>query len=459
MTVKIPASPEELAEILNDAAAMKELWADKDSFGEFIQSYADNLRKADRGELDAQAREQMQLVLAEYLKENRVEQAPPVAFTGRSQRPGIEGIDTSACRALYSKYSPGVKADGVFADCAEFFQATWHRPDLLRASRRAELGPKLGKLTEIMNSFGSEVPADGGFLIPEVLRSNLLEMSLESAVVRPRATVIPMDSLRVPIPTVDDTSHVSSVMGGLTFYWTEEAAALTESQASFGRVVLDAKKLTGLSHVPNELIQDAPAFMAFLDAAFPKGIAYFEDVAFFTGTGAGEPLGFINCPASVATTAETGQPTQTIVWENITKMFARMLPASLGTAVWVAAIDTFPQLATMALSVGTGGAPVWLSNGQAGPPMTILGRPVFFTEKAPALGTTGDISFVDLSYYLIGDRMTMQSSSSPHFRFNQDQTSFRIIERLDGRPWLQAALTPHNNSANTLTPFVQLASR
>ncbi|MCW2900998.1 MAG: hypothetical protein JWO67_3263, partial [Streptosporangiaceae bacterium] len=289
--VKIPTSPAELAEVLNDAEAMKQLWAEKDQFGNFIQAYSDNLRAADRGEMDAQAREQMQLVLAEYLRENKVaDPAPPVAFNGRG-RPQIQGVPTSAQRALYSEHAPGMKAEGIFSNFAEFFQATCHRADKLKNSR--DLAPKLAKLAEIQNSFGSEVPADGGFLIPEVMRSQLMEVALETAVVRPRATIIPMDTLRVPLPTVDDTSHVTSVLGGLTFYWTEEAAALTESQASFGRVVLDAKKLTGLSHVPNELIADAPAFMGFINAAFPKGIAYFEDVAFFTGTGAGEPLGYV----------------------------------------------------------------------------------------------------------------------------------------------------------------------
>ena len=48
---------------------------------------------------------------------------------------------------------------------------------------------------------------------------------------------------------------------------------------------------------------------------------------------------------------------------------------------------------------------------------------------------------------------------SEHYQFANDKTSFRIIERVDGRPWLQSAITPHNNSANTLSPFVQLASR
>jgi hypothetical protein len=53
----------------------------------------------------------------------------------------------------------------------------------------------------------------------------------------------------------------------------------------------------------------------------------------------------------------------------------------------------------------------------------------------------------------------MQSMSSEHYKFQNDKTAFRVIERLDGRPWIQSAITPHNNSTNTLTPFVQLASR
>jgi HK97 family phage major capsid protein len=160
---------------------------------------------------------------------------------------------------------------------------------------------------------------------------------------------------------------------------------------------------------------------------------------------------------------ESGQATGTILWENIVKMYSRMLPTSLKNAVWLASIDTFPELATMALSVGTGGGPVWIGgwsqNGSEMPPMTILGRPVIFTEKTPALSTTGDINFVDLSYYLIGDRQQVRVDSSEHFLFQNNQVAYRIIERVDGRPWIQSALTPHNGSSNTLSPFVQIATR
>ena len=94
-----------------------------------------------------------------------------------------------------------------------------------------------------------------------------------------------------------------------------------------------------------------------------------------------------------------------------------------------------------------------------GPPMTILGCPVVFTEKAPGLvGDQGDINFVDFGYYLIGDRQVMSAKSSEHVEFGSDKTAYRIIERVDGVPWLSSAITPQNNGP-TLSPFVQLAAR
>ncbi len=462
--VTAPTSPAGLEEDLGNPEKLKQLWeSGPDSLKAYIDGYAREFAKADRGEVDAQIREQVQQAMAEHLKMTRDkgDGKAPVEFAAAERNPGGRYAASSAKRALYNKRAPGVRADGIFDDLPEFLMATWHRSAARQG--RGELAAKLGRLTEIQNSFGSEVPDAGGFLIPEFLRSELLSLAIESAVIRPRATVIPMNSLRVPIPIIDDTSHVSNIFGGVQWYWTEEAAALTESQATFGRVVLDAKKLTAFANVPNELLQDAPAFAGFFDARFPIAIAYGEDVGFFTGTGVGEPLGFINAPAMISVAKETGQAASTIVWENVVKMYARMLPTSLHNAVWIADIGTFPELATMALSVGTGGGPVWIGGpnqpGSDGPPVSILGRPVIFTEKASSLTTAGDINFVDLSYYLIGDRMQMESMSSEHYKFANDQTSFRIIQRVDGRPWLQSALTPHNNSANTLTAFVQLASR
>ena len=227
-------------------------------------------------------------------------------------------------------------------------------------------------------------------------------------------------------------------------------------------MTLKANKLASYCEVPNELLTDSiVSFAALIDDLLPQAIAWFEDTGFMTGNGTGQPLGVLNAAALVSVTKETGQVADTIVWENLVKMYSRMLPASLGRAVWVANNDCFPELATMALSVGTGGGAIWLNNGVAGPPATILGRPLILTEKVPTVGGAGsgkDISFIDFGYYLLGDRQEMRAESSPHFKFQNDMTVYRVIERVDGRPWLQSAITPQN-STSTLSPYVTLGER
>ena len=311
---------------------------------------------------------------------------------------------------------------------------------------------------QFRNDLSSADGSAGGFLVPEFLRADILAESLESSIVRPRAQVVPMASARLGWPTVDSTSNASSVFGGVTMSWTEEGATIGESDAKFARILLDAKKLAGRTDVPNELLQDAPALDVFLGSVLPQAVAWFEDIAFLTGSGAGEPLGVLNATALIAVDKETAQVADTIVWENLLSMYSRMLPASKNRAVWVANLDTFPELGTMALSVGTGGGGIWLNNGIVDSPASILGRPLYFTEKLPTIGDQGDIMFVDFSHYLLGDRQEMRLESSVHAQFTSDQTVFRIIERVDGRPGILSAVTPETGSS-TLSPFVTLAER
>ncbi len=110
------------------------------------------------------------------------------------------------------------------------------------------------------------------------------------------------------------------------------------------------------------------------------------------------------------------------------------------------------------MTVGAGNAAVWIGGGNfpSGanrPPMTLLGAPIIVSEKAKQLGTAGDISFVDFGYYLLGDRQAMSSRQSEDYKFQNDVTAFRWIERVDGRPWLEEAITPQNGG-DTLSPFV-----
>lgn len=451
--ITIPETSEELAEFVADRTKVGALLnsEDKSLWPKFLTAFQNKVYSKDPNLL-RQQEETAEKVLSNWLKEHQVEikrpdmRAASVADVRRSRATGAE----------YMKTAPGSVLDGKFGSLTDFANAIDGRYD----SRNAD-GPKQRDM--IRNAMSSSDPGSGGFLLPEEFRSELLQVSLETAIVRSRARVIPMSTLRAAIPTVDSTSNASSVYGGVVGYWTEEGAAFTATNPKFGRVVLEAKKLTAYAEVPNELRMDSqPSVEAILRSMFPEAIAWFEDVAFLTGSGAGEPLGIFNAlnNAIIAVAKETGQATSTILWENIVNMYARMLPSSLGSAVWVVSPDTLPQLMTTALTVGVGGAPIGMANfdGQSGPTLSLLGRPVIVSEKVSALSTQGDINFVDFRQYLIGDRMSMTAETSTEFKFGSDVTAYRFIERVDGRPWMQSAITP-KNSGNTLSAYVQLATR
>jgi HK97 family phage major capsid protein len=447
-TLTVPRNADELEEMLADTSNYAKIAETPDTFKNFVLDYAKNQAASDPG-IAQQIKDETQRQFAEILRNeqldgiNRLNLAPDGTPVAKSRH--------------YNAKAPGARLDRDkrFGNWADYLSNIWqHNQSGEAHSARADI-------TKLQNSLGSTVPSDGGFLIPEYLRSELLRVSLETALVRPRARVIPMETLTVPFPTIDSTSNASSVHGGIVGYWTEEGGALTDSSPKFGRVNLMAKKLTVYAEVPNELFQDSLiSLQAFMDEAYPEAISWFEDVAFISGSGVGEPLGFLNAAAAVSVTKETNQNSGTIVWENIVKAYSRMLPSSIGRAVWVCHIDTFPELATMALSVGTGGSAVWIGNGDGAgaPPMTILGRPVVFTEKVSSVGTAGDVNFVDFGYYLIGDRQAMQAATSVDYKFGNDKTAMRVIERVDGRPWIQSAITPQTGS-NTLSPFVKVQTR
>lgn len=451
----IPTSASELEEMLSDDQKLKALFtadgSPKPEFAQFIRNYAATQNTRDPG-LGQQIRDEARSVLFDMARENG----------SAAPRPDLSPLDLgnkgSVRNRFYNSTAPGHAMEEVFENHAELFQAAYFARERLQNS--GDLSAKYEKARGIQNAYGTTVPADGGLLVPETVRSDIMSLALETGLVRPRATVIPMSNPKTYIPMVDETSHASSVFGGVVAYWEDEGDSHSDTEAKFGQAVLDVKKLAASASVRNELISDAPAFMAFLSRILPAAWSWYEDDAFINGNGVKQPLGFLNAPPMIDVSGEVGQDTDTIVWENCVAMYARMLPQSLDRGVWITSPAAFPELATMAMSVGTGGAPIWINDGTQTPRMTILGRPVIVTEKIPTLGATGgkDLLFVDMSFYLIGDLQAMTVSSSPHVKFTSDQTVYKVVGRVDGRPWLKNAITPANGG-DTLSPYVALAER
>jgi len=357
--------------------------------------------------------------------------------------------------------------DRIMADKLGGFKSAGHfYTDIVRAGSSAGTSETLKRWdSAVQKTTGYMEEGDlsqGGYLVPEQVSNSILEKSLETAIVRPRASVQPMSSNRMVIPADVDSDHSSNYFGGITIYRPGEGGQKTATNPTFARIALTLHKVTGLCYVSDELLEDsAIALEANLTRKFGSAIAFVEDDDFLNGTGANQPLGMLHSgnPSLVTVTAISGQGSSTIIAENIRDMWARMYPAGQSRAIWIANIETFPQLFQMEMAVGTGGVPVWLpAGGVSGAPyQSLMGRPLIFTEKCQALGTAGDIALVDMSQYMIGQKGGLQVASSIHIRFDYDETAFRFVLRYDGQPTWTSALTPKRGS-NTLSPFVVLNS-
>lgn len=308
------------------------------------------------------------------------------------------------------------------------------------------------------NTFDSE---SGGYLIPDEFRNTLLQIAVDKTNILQKTMKIPMSSNSIDIPFVNGYDRSGGLVhGGVQFNWLEEEGAYTETKPKLGRVGLKLKKLAGLCYATDEILEDSPISMEpLLKAAFTDALAWTLDGVFLNGSGAGQPLGVLNAPCTIAVPKETGQLADSILYENIINMYSRLWRTT--GAVWLANRDTLPQLSTMSIPVGTGGIPVWQpANAAAGQPNSaLLGIPLIFAEHCRKVGDAGDLVLADFSQYLVGQKTAgLKFASSIHLKFDYDQTAFKFTLRIDGQPWWKSALTPRY-SDKTLSPFITLAQR
>jgi len=312
-------------------------------------------------------------------------------------------------------------------------------------------------LTELVDS-------EGGFIVPTEFRAQLLKLAEEKSNLMARCMDVPMATNSIQMPYIKGVDRSGGyIHGAIKLYWIAEEGVKTETKPKFGMVTLNLHELAGLAYTSNQILEDSPVSLEpLLTDCFSDAFAWTMDNVLLNGTGAGQPLGILNAPCLVTVAAEAEQAANTIIYENIVKMEARLLAESEKNAIYLANKDTFPQLATMSLAVGTGGVPVYLPAGAASgkPYKTLMGRPLIFTEHCQTLGTKGDIYLADFSQYLLGQKKGrgIKADSSIHLKFDYDQTAFRFTFRVDGQPWLPSAITPRYSS-DTLSPFIAIAAR
>lgn len=306
---------------------------------------------------------------------------------------------------------------------------------------------------------------DGGFLVPDEFVARMLDISLEDEIVRPRARIEPMSSATKLVAGFDNTDHSLNI-GGFTALWGSELGTWTPQKGSLRALELKARKLGILGEVSNEVLGDGgQTFEGLLYQQMSQAMGWGLDYAFLSGTGGNGPVGVLEDPALITMTKESGQAANTILYENIVKMYSRLHPACVKRAVWVCNVSTMPQLLMLQMkiknvagteNVGGSWVPVLRDDGSGG--FTLLGRPVIFTEKTPALSAKGDILLADFSQYIVGLRREMSIEKTQHLGFATDSSHYKSLLRADGMGSWKAAMTPKKGGI-TLSWAVTLEAR
>jgi len=319
----------------------------------------------------------------------------------------------------------------------------------------------------LQQSMTTDVPSQGGFLVPETFSAFVLESAMENAICLSRCQLWPMQSETLKVPGVWDYDHsAGTLFGGLKAIWYDELEQLDEQDVKTRMIQLSAHKLGILSNASSELVEDGPNFENLLTASLQAAAQFFLDESFLFGSGVGRPQGMVSSGNPALVTVARDQATQnfSISWEDILAMFKAMAPACRMRAEWVFSDALIPPLFEMqnrvwnvahSEIVGGSAVPVFQPDGKGGG--TLLSRPVIFSEKMKPAGSTGDSLFACFDQYSVGIRRELNLRKSLEAGFLNDSIWWRLTVRTDGQSTWSNTLTEVNG--NKVSPFVTLAPR
>ncbi|MBO8169969.1 MAG: phage major capsid protein [Thermoanaerobacteraceae bacterium] len=324
--------------------------------------------------------------------------------------------------------------DGGFENLGEFIYAV-------------RFGDRKGRLKNWSMGDGQE----GGFAVPEKFREEILSISPENAIVRPRAQVIPAGDppdAKITMPAF--SQGAKGVYGGVEVYWIAEGGEKPETDGNLEVISLEPQEVAAHTTVTDKLLRNWQAASSFISGLLRQAIIAAEDMAFLRGDGVGKPLGVLNLPGKISVKRDTSAKVKYI---DIVNMMAKMLPESLDNAVWVANQSVLPEIMTM---TDENGNYIFIrGDATRGVSDTLAGIPIRWTGKTPTLGNEGDLQLVDFSYYLIKDGSGPFIAASEHVYFKNNKTVIKAFWNVDGQGWVKEPLILEDGSTK-VSPYVVL---
>lgn len=350
----------------------------------------------------------------------------------------------------------GPHAKKEFESIGEFMAAVRFNPNDQRLNFVESVGA-VGENGEVSAEMRMDNETQGGFMVPPTLRTTIMSVKPQEAMVRPNAQVIDAAGAQPDaaetIPALDQTgTNPANMFGGVQVQWIGEGDDKPETDAKLRNITLTPHEVAGTTVITDKLLRNWRGSQQFVENLLRGAVAGAEDYAFLRGTGVHKPLGVINAGATKWINRLTANQ---VKYEDLAAMEARLLMRG-GTPIWSIPQSALVQLRTM---TDPEGHYIWKSNSAAdaaatGIAGTLLGYPVRWNNRAPLLGTKGDLVLADWSHYLIKDGSGPFVAASEHVLFRQNKTVIKIFWNVDGAPWLTAPIKEENGWE--VSPFVGL---
>jgi HK97 family phage major capsid protein len=312
----------------------------------------------------------------------------------------------------------------------------------------------------------ANVGSDGAFAIQKEFATDLLESTIEGGDILGQCDSHEVGSNADGLEVVylDETSRATgSRWGGVQVYRGAEADVPSAKKPKFGKWEVRLEDIIGLAYMTERLLQDAPSIQNVFSNAFMAEFRFVAENEMVRGTGAGQMMGILNAACTVSVAKETGQVADTLVAENIGKMWKCVHPRARKVGAWYYNVELEDQLDQLQIGTGTSAQLVYMPpGGLSGKPYgTIKGRPTIPIEYASGAGDVGDFFFAAWPNYKVITKGGVQSDESIHVGFTKNERTFRWLSRINGAPKLKSSITPFKatDSNLKLSDFVTLAAR
>lgn len=334
---------------------------------------------------------------------DRLEKMEGYASDSQRENPAIEDTDET----------PVISADPAEVREIErraFEKVLRNKGDLSRLDRDERAALQVG------------TDSEGGFTVPDSFARQIVESIREFGVI---------NNLATRITTSDNGDlQIPSVATNATATWTAEEAAFTQSEGTFGQIVLKSYKVGVISRISDELIVDS-AFdlLAWLarDHGEALGLKTGEAFAVGAANSTTSPKGLLNrATAGVTTAVNTGFTTDELIdlQHSVTSPY-RPNAAWLMNDATVKIVRKFQDQDDQY---------IWQPGLQAGSPDTLLGAPVYTDPHIDTVAATkvvaayGDIA----AGYIIRDVEGITVKVLSELYAANGQIGFRTSLRTDG---------------------------